>query len=269
MIKLYESNKYGLFEIMDNSNRMAIKVRFVDSGYETTASRSNVNAGKVCDHGRKKKRTDARKRAYYLKKLELDKAVRALNAVERKPPDDMRTGCVHKTKGRGLVRVVEYRKAVDIEIEFIDTGYRCISNSSALRRGADLRDPLAISVFGVGRIGIGPHAAHSKGKDTQEFQIWRAMLRRCYYKRPDGTTKWATYYGIVTVCHEWLTFQTFAKWYKDNHPNDGATYDLDKDILIRGNKVYGPDACKFVTRGENARVKGSYRTKKVLHGLYE
>lgn len=58
----------------------------------------------------------------------------------------------------------------------------------------------------------------------------------------------------------WHNFQVFANWYTDNYPRNLASgeYQLDKDIRIEGNKEYGPDACKFVSRSENmaARVFG-------------
>ena len=49
-------------------------------------------------------------------------------------------------------------------------------------------------------------------------------------------------YDGVYVCEEWLNFQVFAEWYF-NHSFYDVGYDLDKDLLVRGNKVYSPDTC--------------------------
>lgn len=74
------------------------------------------------------------------------------------------------------------------------------------------------------------------------------MLARCY---DDETQKKnPTYVGCI-VCDEWHNFQRFAKWYEDNHPRDGKKYHIDKDIKVKGNRVYGQDTCIFVTPKQN------------------
>lgn len=76
------------------------------------------------------------------------------------------------------------------------------------------------------------------------------MLRRCYY-----VSKTNTYYPDCSVEKVWHNFQVFADWYDINHPGDGGRYQLDKDIKIPGNKVYGPDACMFVTQQDNLKAR--------------
>lgn len=258
MSKFYESNTYGMVEVLESDNHKSILIRFVDTGYETRVRYQNLNAGKVVDHPVKAARTAARRKVAADKLNTITRARRAKDRLERGKnscrPDDMHDGDLFETKKRGIVKVVGYESASHIMVEFVNTGHVIKTNASTLRRYPDLRDPMAISIFGVGRIGVGPHQAHEKGKDTQSFQIWRAMLRRCYYTRPDGYRKWKTY-DDCSVCNEWLTFQTFAAWYADNHPNDGGEYQLDKDINEAGNKVYGPHACMFVTRSDNLKAR--------------
>lgn len=54
-------------------------------------------------------------------------------------------------------------------------------------------------------------------------------------------------YKACSVCDEWLDFQNFAVWYENNiyHINDERMC-LDKDILVKNNKIYCPDRCCFV-----------------------
>lgn len=60
------------------------------------------------------------------------------------------------------------------------------------------------------------------------------------------------YYGISTVCEEWLNFQVFAKWYNENIYQVGTErMHLDKDILVKGNKFYSPDTCLIVPQRIN------------------
>lgn len=81
-------------------------------------------------------------------------------------------------------------------------------------------------------------------RKTHYYCTWISMLSRCYDNRLQNL-KWKTYIGC-SVCDEWLTLSNFKLWYED--PNNGYQegYHLDKDILLKGNKVYSPDTCCFV-----------------------
>lgn len=72
------------------------------------------------------------------------------------------------------------------------------------------------------------------------YRAWGSMLNRCYghkYKSRNKT------YSECVVCDEWLTFSNFKLWMKTQ---DWQGNQLDKDILISGNKVYSPETCVFV-----------------------
>ena len=72
------------------------------------------------------------------------------------------------------------------------------------------------------------------------------MMERCYSEH--RKEKAPTYIGC-SVSPEWHNFQVFAVWFYENYI-DG--YELDKDIKIKGNKVYCPDACMFVSPADNS-----------------
>lgn len=80
------------------------------------------------------------------------------------------------------------------------------------------------------------------------YSRWRDMLKRCYSHKYQETHP--TYKGC-SVCHEWLTFSTFRRWMVEQ---DWEGKELDKDILIPGNKVYSPDVCVFIDRIVNSFV---------------
>lgn len=73
------------------------------------------------------------------------------------------------------------------------------------------------------------------------YQRWRAMLTRCYSSKYHK--RFPTYTGC-SVCREWLTFSNFKKWMEEQKWEGN---ELDKDILIEGNKVYSPATCVFVS----------------------
>lgn len=56
-----------------------------------------------------------------------------------------------------------------------------------------------------------------------------------------------------SVCDEWHTYSVFKAWYI-SHPH-WDTWELDKDLLLPGNKVYGPDYCCLIPRQINAFIR--------------
>lgn len=103
-------------------------------------------------------------------------------------------------------------------------------------------------VYGIGISDKGKHSVSVNGKPTKVYQAWMNMLKRCYNH---NELKMRPTYIDCTVCSEWLSFQSFAEWYELNHPKDGGSYHLDKDLKILGNKVYSPETCLFVSRQVN------------------
>lgn len=73
------------------------------------------------------------------------------------------------------------------------------------------------------------------------------MLGRCYNRQMQE--KLTSYVGC-TVCDEWHDFQNFAEWYVSQVGN--VSMEIDKDILIKGNRVYSPDTCLVVPREINS-----------------
>lgn len=79
-----------------------------------------------------------------------------------------------------------------------------------------------------------------KGYMKPVFKHWYNMLSRCYCKKCHKNQP--TYKDCI-VCDEWLLFSNFKRWFDENYIEG---YDLDKDIIIKGNKVYSPETCCFV-----------------------
>ena len=78
------------------------------------------------------------------------------------------------------------------------------------------------------------------------YETWANMLSRCYSAKTQD--RQPTYVGC-SVSEEWLTFSAFKNWMKKQ---EWEGKHLDKDILIKGNKVYSSDACIFVTQTVNS-----------------
>lgn len=142
----------------------------------------------------------------------------------------------------------EYIDTDNIWVNFIDHGYRVKTRWSHFCNGL-VKNPYDKTVCGVGFIGEGYYKSRINGKPTHQYAIWNSMLQRCYDKKYHE--KRPTYIGC-TVAEEWYNFQNFAKWYDENYYEvDGERMNLDKDILIKGNKVYSPESCIFVPQRIN------------------
>lgn len=79
-------------------------------------------------------------------------------------------------------------------------------------------------------------------RNSRNYTRWASMKARC---KEGGwiQTHHETYKGCY-VADEWLTFSNFNEWcIAQDMPDD---YVLDKDILVKGNKCYGPEYCALV-----------------------
>ena len=96
------------------------------------------------------------------------------------------------------------------------------------------------------------------GRAIKSYAIWHAMIERCYSFKKQ--LKMPTYIGC-SVCDEWLYFSNFKEWYDANYKEN---FELDKDILIKGNKIYSPETCRYVPKYINQLLVYSNRTHKDL-----
>ena len=79
-------------------------------------------------------------------------------------------------------------------------------------------------------------------RNLPEYDAWCRMFGRCY--NPKELEKRPSYVGC-SVKDSWMDYQDFASfWHTD--PFRKESWQLDKDILFRDNKVYGPDTCCFI-----------------------
>lgn len=145
-------------------------------------------------------------------------------------------GDTFSTNSCGNVVVTKYVSCDYIIVQFPDKT-KVVTRSNELRHG-QVRNPNHPSYYGIGFIGIGPHSSKSR-----EFRsLWPNMLRRCY----DSTSGLNPTYTGCTVAKRWHNFQNFASDIEKMVGFGNEGWQLDKDILKRGNKVYGPRTCCFV-----------------------
>jgi hypothetical protein len=177
-----------------------------------------------------------------------------------KTPSDMITGTVFNSNKSGRFVIINYINGHNVEVEFIDTGYKFVTGSQAVRKG-NVKDPMAKVSHGVACFGAGEHKASVGGKTTIAYNKWNNMLVRCYDE--EYLANKPTYRGC-SVCNDWLNFQNFADWFYYNYPDDGDIHCMDKDFKVIGNKVYSPETCMFVPNlincflTDNGASRGEY-----------
>ena len=159
----------------------------------------------------------------------------------------MKVGDILPSNSFGDFVIVSYVNSMNVVARFVDTGSEVTTTKSALKNGR-AKDKLKPTLYGFGFIGHGQFTSKHGAYDK-----WNGMLQRCYSELFHESNP--TYKGCTT-CEEWCDYQVFAQWYCDNYPVDGESYELDKDFIVKGNKIYSPETCCFLTREENARVSG-------------
>lgn len=107
------------------------------------------------------------------------------------------------------------------------------------------RDLFKKSVYGVGFLGGVVHKPNVNGVHSKKYRTWQSMIQRCY---SDNFHSITSVYNDCSVCDEWKNFQNFGDWFDCNYI-DG--YQLDKDIKVKGNKIYSPSTCLFVSHADN------------------
>lgn len=140
-----------------------------------------------------------------------------------------------------LMKIIKYNKNSDIIVEFQDKHKSKVhTNYQAFLKG-EVKNPYDKTIYNIGYIGEGKYTYK---KYPKIYRIWRAMLQRCY--DPYELNRHPSYIDCY-VCNEWLCFQNFAKWWEENVYNcNNECMCLDKDILIKGNKIYSPNTCIIV-----------------------
>lgn len=149
------------------------------------------------------------------------------------------------------IKIIEYFNNTNCTIQFEDGVLLENIAYGNITRGK-VKNRYHKSVHEVGFLGVG---TYSKSKHLKIYNAWNNMLERCYNEKCQE--KFPTYKGCM-VTKNWLNFQLFAQWFEDNwkHYMD-KTWQLDKDILKKGNKIYSPETCCFVPQEINKLLYNS------------
>ena len=176
--------------------------------------------------------------------------------IKIKVGDRFETNC-------GPCIVVDYVNALEIWVRFLETNYETKCEAGQLRKG-NVKDRYYRSVFDVGYVGEGPY----NKKDTpKQYQTWYNMLNRCY--SPKYHLKFPTYKDCYASKH-FHSLQDFSYWYDNQYCSNLEGNQLDKDLLVKHNKIYGPKRAIVIPHQVNSLlVKRDGDRGKYLIGVYK
>ena len=160
-------------------------------------------------------------------------------------------GKVCKSTSSGDFKILKYNNSKDVEIQFVTTGFETIATLGNIKNGY-VKDLYLPSVYGVGILGT-KYSPSINGVKTKEHELWQNMLQRCYN---DSFKKQRPTYDGCEVSDNFKSFEYFYEWCHkqigfDNDGN-GNPFQLDKDLLVKGNKVYNESTCVFLPKEINS-----------------
>lgn len=171
-------------------------------------------------------------------------------------------GLIFSTNNSGNCVIIDYKNYRKVTVKFVNTGYETETRMDHLKSG-NVKDYLTPTVYRVGVLGKG---FLKNETNTQSYIKWSSMLQRCYCEK--YKTKMMFYKDCATS-ENFKYYPHFKEWCSKqvgfNSVDDKGNYfALDKDILLKGNKIYSEDTCCFVPAEINSlltksdKIRGDY-----------
>ena len=164
----------------------------------------------------------------------------------------IKKGAWFLTRNDGYVEILEVINFDKVLIKFIHPEWTTYVRATAIRSGM-IKNHYKPSMCNKGYLGEGKYKRVNNGVKTPAYSSWCYMLNRVY--APDGQ-QLQNYYD-VTVCEEWHNYQIFAEWYNNMLKTCDLNIDweIDKDLIIPGNRCYHPEGCCLIPQAINSLIK--------------
>ena len=173
-------------------------------------------------------------------------------------------GKVCKSLNSGGFKILKYNNATNVEIQFLKTGFEIVAQLEHIRKGS-VKDPHSPSVCGVGILGV-KYPPSINGRNTKEYDLWYSMLRRCY---SDTLKKRYPTYEDCEVSENFKSYEYFYEWCQKQIGFSMDGFELDKDLLLKGNKFYSENTCIFIPSEINSLLTKSTASRgEHLIGVY-
>lgn len=285
--------KFGdTVEIMDYVKSTKVKVKWLSDGTEKWVGLDVIKAG-ILKHPLKNKVYigEVYKTKHYgdIKVVEVNSAtdivvefesgelkktsVRAIlagNVATELRSTKVSIGQEFKSNSGWSLKVLEYNGFADVKVEWED-GSISTESAADIAKGSVLclNQPTS---QGVGYWGYGKYPPRNhilkEGQEYPDERIvgyWSRAISRCYNIAEQAKPSSSAYVGC-DILKEWHCLQNFYTW-ADSKPqsryldNEGKIWELDKDLLVKGNKTYGEMFCTFLPPEVNVFLGDKPRDK--------
>lgn len=113
----------------------------------------------------------------------------------------------------------------------------------------------------MGRPNKYKHPTWKDGKIDTFYEQWKDMKKRCN----NSINKRNNSYKDCSISDEFLDYDKYYEWAEKNYYQlENEKICLDKDILIKGNKLYSPSTCIFVPMRINQLFESSKQSRGLL-----
>ena len=128
-------------------------------------------------------------------------------------------------------------------------------------RGVGMIDKNKPTVCGMGIVGYKYGVTNGDGIHCAEYVYWKSMLNRCnskLYKSRRPT------YEVCTISENFKHYEYFYEWCNKQIGFSVDDFQLDKDLLVKGNKIYSEETCLFLPKEVNTLLT----RREALRGEY-
>ena len=117
-------------------------------------------------------------------------------------------------------------------------------------------------IYGVG-VNDYEGVIRSQGEIMYEYVVWSDMIRRCYSVKERSRLPTYAGYQAEPYFHYFTNFLNFIKTLKGFNQCDekGKVFEMDKDLLIKGNKTYSRSSICFLPSSVNKFLTKNNRTR--------
>lgn len=107
----------------------------------------------------------------------------------------------------------------------------------------------------------GKYPTKINGIRVPQYRTWRSMLYRCYMEEFHNRSP---HYKDCVVSENFLNYSYFYEWYNDNNLSKDHSFQLDKDLITKGNKLYSEENCVMLP----VRINNTLIRKESVRGKH-
>lgn len=104
----------------------------------------------------------------------------------------------------------------------------------------------------------GKYPVFNEGIRDKTYDIWQKMLHRCYGSKVGKSC--ATYVGCE-VSENFKSYHLFHQWSENQIGFREQGFQLDKDLLVKGNKLYSEATCLYLPKELNCLIIKSDKSR--------